>query len=308
MSSTNGIVILDKPGGITSHRALQAVRRLFSGAKAGHSGTLDPMATGVLPICLGKATRVSEYITELPKCYRAEITLGAVTDTEDAEGRILEERPVPLFEKAEIVAALKHFAGPIEQLPPVYSAVKHRGKPLYHWARRGETPPRKSRPVEIYNISLDRYNRSGRPHLEVTVCCSRGTYIRTLAADLGERLGCGAYLSALKRLAVGPFTVEKAYNFAGLEKLADSDRLGEAVFRMDKALEQYQALILQPEIVEALSQGKKLPLTGILKIPVSNIIEGKLYRIYDPEGHFHALARIDSAEESMCLRTVKYLK
>lgn len=213
-----GVLLLDKPEGITSNRALQRVRRVFAGARAGHCGTLDPAASGLLPICLGVATRIASHLTGSRKRYRATVKLGVETDSDDRDGRILAEYRGPLPGEDEVTAALAAFEGRIHQVPPAFSALKQGGEPLYRKARRGETPSPPAREVEVHRLVL-----LGRPcadRLELEIDCGPGFYVRALARDLGRRLGCGAHLASLRRTAVGRFGIEKAVTLDCLEALA----------------------------------------------------------------------------------------
>lgn len=198
----DGVLLLDKPKGMSSNHALQQTRRLFQAQKAGHTGTLDPMATGLLPICFGEATKFSSYLLDADKCYRAYVRLGEITDTGDAEGEVIERRPVESFTDADIEKALTRFRGEIDQVPPMYSALKHQGRPLYELARQGKTIPRALRRVTVYDMRLLKRDTLG---FELEVTCSKGTYIRTLAEDIGQTLGCGAHITALRRLRTGAF-------------------------------------------------------------------------------------------------------
>jgi tRNA pseudouridine55 synthase len=210
-----GVLNIDKPGGLTSHDVVARVRRLSGERRVGHAGTLDPMATGVLVVCVGRATRIIEYLTDTHKAYRATIRLGVTTDTWDAQGQIVDERDWRGLEREDIEAALAHFRGPIQQIPPMFSALKHEGQPLYRLARRGVQIERPPRAIEIYALRLLDWRP---PELEIEVECSKGTYIRSLAHDLGEVLGPGAHLAALTRLAVGHFTLDEAVPLATLEE------------------------------------------------------------------------------------------
>ncbi len=301
----DGIIVVNKSAGITSHRVVQMIRRLFPGVRAGHTGTLDPTATGVLPVCLGRATRLSEYIIELPKTYRAEIVLGKTSDTEDAAGRITEEAAIPSLGRKQIETIISSFTGSIEQLAPLYSAVKYRGKPLYYWTRRGETVPRKIRKANIYSIDLLDFNPEREPHLVLDVHCSRGTYIRTLAADIGKAIGCGAYLSALNRSAVGPFTLKEALKIEEIENLLDSGSGDQVILKMDSALINFPRIDLNQDQVETLRQGKHL--TPEQSKQLENYTADLPIRVYDPDGNFKALACRISTEDDFSLKTLKYL-
>ena len=200
--NVSGILLLDKPRGISSNEALQRVKRFFKAAKAGHTGSLDPLATGLLPVCLGGATKFSSFLLDADKHYRVRVRLGVTMTTADAEGEVVTEVSADGVSERDLQAALARFRGPIEQLPPMYSAVKHQGERLYKLARRGIEVERTPRSVTIHRIELRRFEP---PEFEIDVHCSKGTYVRTLAADLGEALGCGGHVTDLRRTGVGPY-------------------------------------------------------------------------------------------------------
>jgi tRNA pseudouridine55 synthase len=216
----DGVLLLDKPTGMTSNTALQVARRLLNAEKAGHTGTLDPLATGLLPLCFGEATKFAGELLDADKSYRATLRLGVTTDTADAEGQVLLTRPVTAG-AAGFEAALPRFRGDIEQVPPMYSALKRDGKALYEYARQGIEVERAARRVTIHELRL--LDLSGDT-AEIDVSCSKGTYIRTLAADIGEALGCGAHLTALRRTRIGRLSVESAVTLERLEALAMAER------------------------------------------------------------------------------------
>jgi tRNA pseudouridine55 synthase len=271
----------------------------------GHSGTLDPMATGVLPVCLGKGTRLVEYIIELPKKYRASVTLGKTTDTEDATGTVTGEAPVPLLQKQEIEALLESFKGEIEQLPPLYSAVKYKGKPLYHWTRKGEETPRKIRKAHIYDIKLLDYSPDREPQLTFEVVCSRGTYIRTLATDLGQRVGCGAHLSALTRLAVGPYRLDEAFTIEQLTELAGQASADLFLQPLDSAVQQLPNVTLESTDIESLKCGRAVRALPEIE---SIIAEGETFRVYGHDSFFKALAHYTKTDQGSLIKTVKYFE
>ncbi len=247
----DGILNLNKPRGLTSHDVVARVRSVARQREVGHAGTLDPMATGVLLLCLGRATRLAEYLMDSPKLYRARVRLGITTDTDDAEGNVIAERPVAA-DWAAVEAALERFRGPILQVPPMYSALKRDGQPLYRLARRGQTVEREPRQVEIYRLELAVWEP---PELTLEVLCSPGTYIRALARDLGEVLGCGAHLTGLVRLASGDFRLEDA---AELEEVTP-ERLPDRLLPPDAALRQYPALHLSDAEARAVLHGRDIP-------------------------------------------------
>ncbi len=217
-----GIVLVNKPKGVSSNRVLQQVKRLYHAQKAGHTGNLDPMATGLLPICLGKATRIAQYLLDTDKTYQATMTLGSLTDTADAEGQVIEQQTnLPLLTTSQINQALASFQTTLSQVPPMYSALKYQGKPLYELARQGIEVPRKARTITIHSLQLvDHYS----DHITFNVTCSKGTYVRTLAVDIGQWLDRYAYLSALHRTHCGPLAIDQAIDLPSLEQLSQPQR------------------------------------------------------------------------------------
>lgn len=208
----NGILVLDKPEGLSSNQALQVVKGLFAAQKAGHTGTLDPIATGVLPLCFGEATKVSRFLLGADKVYQTRARLGIATDTADREGRVIAEHPVSV-ERPALEAALRAHTGALMQVPSMFSALKHGGEPLYKLARRGEEVVREPRAVQVFRLALRSFEP---PDFEVEIHCSKGTYVRTLIADIGTALGCGAHVTALRRTAVGAFGLDDAHTIEAL--------------------------------------------------------------------------------------------
>lgn len=247
----NGILLLDKPAGLTSNRALQEIKHLFQARKAGHTGSLDPLATGLLPLCLGEATKISQFLLESDKRYWTAIRLGQSTTTYDAEGEVVAERPVALTRTA-IEAALAGFRGEIQQVPPLYSAIKQGGQRLYALARAGVVVDRPPRPVAIHELRLLDWRDQ---RLELEISCSKGTYIRSLAHDLGELLGCGGHVIALRRLAMGGFSLEQAIGLEALKNLPDSVRLAQLIPE-DQALGRLPAVELSVNAAYYLCQGQ----------------------------------------------------
>jgi tRNA pseudouridine55 synthase len=215
-TSVHGVLLLDKDPGISSNSALQQAKRLLGARKAGHTGSLDPLASGLLPLCLGEATKLAGFLLDTDKRYRVSVHLGLSTDSGDAEGKIIEQRPVPDLDIATIEAVLRRFRGPIVQVPPMYSALKHHGHRLYELARRGIEVDRDGRPVEIFALDLLGFDGC---RLDLDVHCSKGTYIRSLAIDLGVAFGCGAHVDYLRRMAVGQLSVVGAHRLASLQQL-----------------------------------------------------------------------------------------
>ncbi|KAA1048010.1 tRNA pseudouridine(55) synthase TruB [Pseudocitrobacter sp. 73] len=213
----HGVLLLDKPQGASSNDVLQKVKRLYNANRAGHTGALDPLATGMLPICLGEATKFSQYLLDSDKRYRVIARLGQRTDTSDADGQIVEERPVT-FTDAQLADALESFRGDTQQVPSMYSALKYQGKKLYEYARQGIDVPREARPITVYELLFIR--REG-DELELEIHCSKGTYIRTIIDDLGEKLGCGAHVIFLRRLAVSKYPVERMVTLEQLREYVE---------------------------------------------------------------------------------------
>ncbi|MEJ6540163.1 MAG: tRNA pseudouridine(55) synthase TruB [Halioglobus sp.] len=222
----DGILLLDKPLGVSSNHALQSVKRLYEAAKAGHTGSLDPLATGVLPLCFGEATKFSQYLLDADKAYESTFVLGTVTDTGDAEGRVLEDKDASGVTESNVITALQAFEGDIEQIPSMFSAIKQGGQPLYKLARKGLEVERKPRSVVIKTLQLRAFRGGERPEADIYLECSKGTYVRSLAEDLGRAIGCGAFVSALRRTRAGPFGIEDSMTLNGLEALKGAGESG----------------------------------------------------------------------------------
>jgi tRNA pseudouridine55 synthase len=223
----NGILILDKPKGVSSNQALQSVKRLYFAAKAGHTGSLDPLATGVLPLCFGEATKFSQYLLDADKSYESTFVLGVATATGDAEGEVLATQSAAEITQTEIEQALEAFRGQIEQVPSMYSALKHNGQPLYKLARQGKEVEREPRTVVVKTLELRDFRPGEQAEIDVYIECTKGTYVRSIAEDLGAALGCGAHVSALRRTQAGPFGIESSVTFSALEALKSNDQLAE---------------------------------------------------------------------------------
>ncbi len=251
----DGILLLDKPRGITSNKALQKVKWLFNARKAGHTGNLDPLASGVLPICLGEATKISAFLLDADKRYQGVIRLGERTRSGDAEGEVIERSPVPHLAEPQIEAVLQRFVGEIQQIPPMHSALKHQGQPLYKLARQGIEVERKPRTVTIYGLKL--LGVSGN-ELSIDIHCSKGTYVRTLAEDIGRALGCCAHLGGLVRTKAGPFELKDAVAMEQLEVLAEQGvaALDRLLLPMECALADWPAVELSQEAAYYLRKGQ----------------------------------------------------
>ncbi|MEQ8409261.1 MAG: tRNA pseudouridine(55) synthase TruB [Gammaproteobacteria bacterium] len=271
----NGLVILDKAGGASSNNVLQQVKRLYDANKAGHTGSLDPLATGVLPLCLGEATKVSQFLLDADKQYRARIKLGVRTDSGDSEGEVIAEAATDHLTEDKIKQALRQFEGDIEQLPPMYSALKRDGVPLYKLARQGITVEREPRPVTIYRIELTDYHGD---EIEIEVDCSKGTYIRTIADDLGEALECGGHIVSLRRTKAGVFTEADSVSIETLT--AEKEQLGlealdQRLIAMDEAINDLPEVRL-PDITA--SQIKHGQAVMVRHLPADGLV-----RMYDEE-------------------------
>lgn len=279
-----GIVLLDKAVGVSSNHALQQVRRLFRAEKAGHTGSLDPLASGMLPICLGEATKISSFLLDANKHYVTAATLGQTSSTGDAEGEISPPRPIPPLDAALLEAVLTRFRGTIQQIPPMYSALKQDGQPLYKLARQGREVERAPRQVTIHTLQLLGQTTDT---LTLEVRCSKGTYIRTLVEDIGTALGCGAYVSMLRRLAVDPFAGQPMYTMAQLQALAEQGdgTLEGILLPLDRALPHLPALDLPQDTVERLRQGQRVRLA-------TATADAAAVRLYAGTGEFVGLGEI----------------
>ena len=272
----DGVFLLDKPQGMSSNDIMQKVKRLFQANKAGHTGALDPLATGMLPICLGEATKFSQFLLDADKRYVVTAKLGERTDTSDAEGQIVESRPVNV-EVAQILTALEQFRGDILQVPTMFSALKHNGKPLYEYARAGITVEREARPISIFELTFIDYQA---PLLTLEVHCSKGTYIRTLVDDLGEVLGCGAHVTMLRRTAVADYPTEKMMSWETLQLLSEQAELAllyQHLLPTDSAVSKLPALHLNAEQSKAIGFGQRVKFVN--------------------ESHLHGQVRLFSADQ-----------
>lgn len=286
--SADGILVINKPPGITSHDVVNRVRRLTHQRRVGHAGTLDPLATGVLVVCLGQATRMAEYASGSDKTYCAEIVLGIATDTYDSDGRVTARAAVHATLE-DIQSALAGFLGDILQAPPAYSAIKQGGEPLYKAARAGLDVVTEARPVRIDALRVIAYEL---PVLVLEVDCGKGTYIRSLAHDLGQRLGCGAHLSALVRLRSGHFHLEDAITLDDLALAVQFGYLDRFLYAPDETVLDQPAVILGPERATSICQGKGLAILATTPAP-SGGAEPVLCRAYDLAGEFLALGQLD---------------
>jgi len=250
-----GVLIINKHEGVTSHRIISAIRKLYDTSRVGHTGTLDPMAVGVLPVLIGRAAKASDYLMAENKRYTAEMKLGLTTDTEDITGNILSECS-SLPSEAEVKAVCESFVGKISQVPPMYSALKVNGRKLCDLARAGIEVERRPRQVQIYKITIEWIEL---PRVKMTVHCSKGTYIRTLCHDIGQKLGCGGCMEELLRTRSGIFTVDAAVKLSKIEELADSGRLQEILLPVDRLFFEYPKAAVKAEFQKMLANGNRLP-------------------------------------------------
>ncbi|ENY73433.1 tRNA pseudouridine(55) synthase TruB [Aeromonas diversa] len=287
----HGILLLDKPTGLTSNDVLQKVKRIYNAAKAGHTGALDPLATGMLPICLGEATKFSQFLLDADKRYQVTAKLGVRTNTSDADGEVVSERPVNVA-TGDIIEALDKFRGPIMQVPSMYSALKHNGRPLYEYAREGIVIEREARPITIYELKLISVEGD---EIKMEVHCSKGTYIRSLVDDLGELLGCGAHVTALRRTQVASYPYDRMLTLEQLECILEHARaqtvpprehLDPLLLPMDTAVASLPEVNLLPAVAAYVNQGQAVQVAGA---PQS----GQVRMTVGPEREFIGVGEID---------------
>lgn len=285
----DGILNIYKEKDFTSHDIVAKLRGILHMKKIGHTGTLDPQATGVLPVCLGRATKACDMMTEKSKVYEAVLLLGTTTDTEDMTGQILEQKEVSCSE-AEVKAAAESFRGSYEQIPPMYSAIKVNGKKLYELAREGKNIERKARPVTIYDLTILKIDLP-RVHMEIT--CSKGTYIRSLCRDIGEKLGCGGCMEELVRTRVGHFLIEDALTLNQVEALMKQERILEVLEPTDRVFASCPAVYTAKRDRKLVRNGNPLPETS-LKLTDETKASGQWIRLYDDENNFIGIYQYDS--------------
>jgi tRNA pseudouridine55 synthase len=309
--AVNGIILLNKGLGLSSNHALQQVKRMFNAAKAGHTGALDPLATGMLPICLGEATKFSQFLLDTDKTYQVTAKLGVRTTTSDADGEVVETLPVNVTE-TQLFAACEQFKGPIKQVPSMFSALKHQGKPLYFYARQGIDIPREARDITIFSLSIDRF---AADEVDMTVHSSKGTYIRSLVDDIGQVLGCGAYVSKLHRTQVTDYPADKMMTMESLQALRDeidseADVLDDQTFTamdqllmpMDSAVKTLESTELEQIAEGFFRHGNPVNFVGTTEYP-----EESLIRAYSQDsGLFLGVGFIDSDGKIAPKRSVVY--
>lgn len=301
----NGILNIYKERGYTSFDVVASLRKILGQKKIGHTGTLDPDAEGVLVICLGKATKVVDLITDKDKTYEAGLLLGTVTDTLDITGNVLEESSDIPDEEA-VRSAICSFTGEIEQIPPMYSAIRMNGKHLYELAREGKEVERKSRKVNIHGIDVLKVDL---PHASFRVECSKGTYIRTLCDDIGKKLGCGACMESLKRTRVGEFTLDSALKLSEVKEFFEKGSLGDYIKTIDFLFQKYNKAVFSPNAQKMADNGNALPVDCVICDKVSSCSKascGRFFRIYDSSGVFYGIYKYDAAHS--CFKLVKFFK
>ncbi|MCI9269954.1 MAG: tRNA pseudouridine(55) synthase TruB [Dorea sp.] len=292
----HGILNVYKEKGFTSHDVVAKLRGITRQKKIGHTGTLDPEAEGVLPVCLGKATKVSELLTEKDKTYRATLLLGLVTDTQDITGTVLRQCAADALTETRAEEAIQGFVGEYDQVPPMYSALKVNGKKLYELAREGKTVERKARRVRIRDIRIVSMNL---PRAELEITCSKGTYIRTLCHDIGERLGIGGCMETLVRTRSGPFGIEESYRLEELQEKTEKGELSQTLIPIDVLFSQYQKIQIRQELEARLKNGNPFSIPGIQ----TRFSDQEYVRVYDSAGNFAAIYKY--MQENRQFRTVK---
>lgn len=281
----NGILNIFKPKGISSHQVVKEVRNILNIPKVGHTGTLDPSASGILLICLGQATKIAEFLVGMRKHYQGEMILGISTDTQDSEGKIVQEKKVENdIDEKRVKDILRKYEGTISQTPPMFSAAHYKGKRLYHLARKGIEVKRNPKEVKIYQLNLMNFNQKVNPIVKFEVICSKGTYIRTLCNDIGDELGCGAHLSNLVRKKVGNFSIEDSLN---LEELKKDKTLGKRyLISIDSALEKLDRITVKSEAVKTILNGGVISGEQIVEIPEGlKTGKDKFVKIFDAKGN-----------------------
>ena len=299
----DGIFNIYKQKGFTSHDVVAVVRKIIQQKKVGHTGTLDPDAEGVLPICVGKGTKLADYIMNGKKSYRAIVVLGTTTTTEDASGEILQKKEV-VFEQQKIEQAVYSFLGTYRQTPPMYSAIKVNGKKLYELAREGKEIERKQREITIFNSHITKFMPPDP--FEIEVVCSKGTYIRTLCADIGKKLGCGAYMGSLLRTSSGMFSLDTAITLEELKELAEKNQLQKVLLPLEKVLEKYNSIVVSQKGNTFLYNGNKIYETFFERIK-GNITQGQIVVGYDSNNTLIGIYEIITEKNGLCMKPLKIL-
>lgn len=290
----DGVLNVYKPHGPTSHDVVNRVRRIFSQRRVGHAGTLDPIATGVLVVCLGKATRIVEYLVGAPKEYRAWMALGQSTDTQDSTGQITSEQDASAVTREMFDSAVAQYVGDILQVPPMVSALKYKGKPLYKLAREGKTIEREARPVTIYSIDVLDFQPGQLAKAEINVSCSSGTYIRTLCDDIGDFLGCGAHMTELERIRVGRFKLEDSITLDDLIKAEEEGRLEQCLISMADALADLPGIVTTADDMDRVSHGLTISSDEFYTT-------GETVRLLSDNGELVALGLVENVDGCVCV-------
>ncbi|MFL0801477.1 MAG: tRNA pseudouridine(55) synthase TruB [Agarilytica sp.] len=287
----NGVILIDKIPGMTSNDVVQKAKRLFFASKAGHTGALDPLATGVLPICLGEATKFSQYLLDSDKCYESVFRFGQTTDTGDSDGQVVSEAETGALTEAQVISAMAAYQGDIQQIPPMYSALKKDGQPLYKLAREGIEVERDARAVTIHAYELLEFCPGSSASAKVRISCSKGTYVRSLAEDLGRDLGCGAHVAELRRIQTGEFSIEGAYTLAELEEMRGEGRaevLDEHLLSVDAPVQSFPCLKLDDDGAFYFGRGQAVMDSQVYRIGE----EGDTVRVFREAGEFLGLGEI----------------
>ena len=293
MNDFNGVIIINKPVGGSSHRCVSIARRALNMKKIGHTGTLDPLASGVLPLLVGTATRAADFLSSEDKSYRATVLLGTRTDTLDITGTVLSTSPVDLTED-EIKAAVSSFVGEISQIPPMYSAIQVNGERLYNLARNGIEIERKARTITIFSIDIVKIDL---PEIVIDVHCSKGTYIRTLASDIGDKLGCGGTIKALERTQCGVFSIENSITPDTLMELSEKGDIESVLIKVDELFKCYRKIKLDKKRADRVKNG--------VPIYYKTGSQNEIFRVYDENDVFIALSKSDTEDARECLRLIK---
>ncbi|MBU4349394.1 tRNA pseudouridine(55) synthase TruB [bacterium] len=305
----NGIINIFKPKGISSYQVVREVRNILNIPKAGHTGTLDPSASGVLLICIGQATKIAEFLVGMKKHYQGEMILGISTDSQDSEGKIIQKKKVETdIDEKRIKDILRKYEGTISQTPPMFSAAHYKGKRLYHLARKGIEVKRNPKKVKIYQLKLINFNQKVNPIVKFEVICSKGTYIRTLCSDIGDELGCGAHLSNLVRKKVGNFSIEDSIN---LEELKKEKALGERyLISIDSALEELNKITVKSEATKTVLNGGVISSEQILEIPEGlKTGKDKFVKMFDAKGNLLSIGTsIKEDGENIIFKPVKVFR
>ena len=294
----DGIVVIDKPAGLTSHDVVSEVKRILGARKAGHTGTLDPMATGVLPVCINEATKLAQFLSAEKKTYLATMLLGVQTDTQDTEGKVTQksDRVVP---EEDIRGALNRMVGKIKQVPPAYSALKHKGKPLFKYARAGEFPEISARDVEIFSLNV---RDISFPYVTFDISCSKGTYIRTVCSDVGKALGCGATLSGLRRLQSGFFTEDMALSLEDVPVAEKKKELLAKMLPMAQSLRIFSAIEVSESLADKLRAGFQPDVEMMRQNVLPFLAAGDMIKFISPAGHLVAVAEMQMPTSEMAHR------